>query len=228
MQEIKFMNLVVIIPAYNEEKNIRQVISGVKKYTNNIIVIDDGSADRTSQIAKMTGAKVYRHLINRGLGGALGTGIRAALLEEADIIVTLDADGQHDPDEIPKLIKPIIDGETDFVVGSRFLERQPMPIFRRFGNYFYNLITWLLFGTLTSDSQSGMRVFNRNVAEKIEIFTSGMEVSSEIFAEIKYHKLKIKEVPIRAIYTSYSLSKGQGFFVGLKTLIKLLILKLIK
>lgn len=222
------MNLVVIIPAYNEEKNIRQVISGVKKYTNNIIVIDDGSTDRTSQIAKLAGAKVYRHLINRGLGGALGTGIRAALLEEADIIVTLDADGQHDPDEIPKLIKPIIDGETDFVVGSRFLERQPMPIFRRFGNYFYNLITWLLFGTLTSDSQSGMRVFNRNVAEKIEIFTSGMEVSSEIFAEIKYHKLKIKEVPVRAIYTSYSLSKGQGFFVGLKTLIKLLILKLIK
>lgn len=222
------MKLVVIIPAYNEEKNIRQVISGVKKYTNNIIVIDDGSADRTSQIAKLAGAKVYRHLINRGLGGALGTGIRAALLEEADIIVTLDADGQHDPDEIPKLIKPIIDEETDFVVGSRFLERQPMPIFRRFGNYFYNLITWLLFGTLTSDSQSGMRVFNRNVAEKIEIFTSGMEVSSEIIKEIKVHKLKIKEVPIRAIYTSYSLSKGQGFFVGLKTLIKLLILKLIK
>lgn len=220
------MKILAIIPAYNEEKNIGQVIRGVKKYTNNIIVIDDGSKDKTYQISLENGAKVYHHLINRGLGGALGTGIEAALLEKADIIATLDADGQHDPNEIPFLLKPIMDGEADIVIGSRFLKAQKMPFFRRMGNYFFNFITFLLFGIWCTDSQSGMRAFNRKVAERLEDFTSGMEVSSEIIKEIKFHKFRLKEVPIRAIYTSYSLSKGQGLIPGLKTLIKLIILKL--
>jgi len=222
------MKLSVVIPAYNEAEGIGRVIQGVKKYTNNIIVIDDGSEDNTSQISLQNGAKVYRHIINRGLGGALGTGIKAALLDKADIIVTLDADGQHNPNEISKLIKPIIEEEADIVIGSRFLIRQPMPLFRRIGIPFFNLITFLLFGIWSTDSQSGLRAFNRKVAENLEIFTGGMEVSSEIIKEVKAHKFKLKEVPIKAIYTTYSLSKGQGFFVGLKTLMKLLILKLNK
>lgn len=222
------MKLVVIIPAYNEEENISQVIQGVKKYTDNIIVIDDGSKDRTSQAAVETGAKVYSHLINRGLGGALGTGIKAALSEGADIMVTLDADGQHNPDEIPKIIKPIIEGKADMVIGSRFLAPQSIPLFRRMGNYFFNLITFFLFGIRSTDSQSGMRAFNKKVAENLEIYTNQMEVSSEILKEIQTHQFKLKEVPIKSIYTDYSLSKGQGFIPGLKTLIKLFILKLTK
>lgn len=222
------MKLVVIIPAYNEEENISQVIEGVKKYTNNIIVIDDGSKDKTYQVARQSGVKVYRHLINRGLGGALGTGIKAALLEKPDIIVTLDGDGQHDPDEIPHLLKPIREGEADIVIGSRFLRSQKIPFIRKMGNYCGNLVTLFLFGIRSTDSQSGMRAFNKKTAEKLKILTSGMEVSSEIIKEIKAHKLRLKEVPIKAIYTSYSLSKGQGFIVGLKTLMKLLILKLTK
>jgi len=103
-----------------------------------------------------------------------------------------------------------------------------MPLFRRIGIPFFNLITFLLFGIWSTDSQSGLRAFNRKVAENLEIFTGGMEVSSEIIKEVKAHKFKLKEVPIKAIYTTYSLSKGQGFFVGLKTLMKLLILKLNK
>jgi len=222
------MNLVVIIPAYNEEKNIGQVIRSVKKYTNNIIVIDDGSQDKTFKIAMENGTKVYRHLINRGLGGALGTGIKAALSDGADIIVTIDADGQHNPDEIPKLIKPIIVKEADIVIGSRFIKNQKMPIFRKVGNHFFNIITFFLFGIKSTDSQSGMRAFDRRAAENLEIFTSGMEVASEIVKEVRLCKLKLKEIPIEAIYTPYSLSKGQGFIVGLKTLIKLFILKLTK
>jgi UDP-N-acetylglucosamine---dolichyl-phosphate N-acetylglucosaminyltransferase len=222
------MNLVVIIPAYNEEKNIGQVIQGVKKYTSNIIVIDDGSKDQTFQIASQNGARVLHHLINRGLGGALSTGIKAALSERADIIITLDADGQHDPEEIPNLIKPIIEGQADVVIGSRFIKNQSMPLFRKAGNYFFNLITFFLFGIWSTDSQAGMRAFNKKAAENLEIFTSGMEVSSEIIKEIKSHNLRLKEVPIKAIYTDYSLSKGQGLIPGLKTLIKLLILKLTK
>jgi len=220
--------MIVVIPAYNEEKNIGKVLAGVKKYTENIIVVDDGSKDRTSQIAKSYGAEVFRHFINRGLGGALGTGIKAALSKEADIILTLDADGQHDPDEIPKLIEPIKKGEADIVIGSRFLEKQKMPFFRRVGNYFFNLFTFFLFGIKSTDSQSGMRAFNRKVGESLEIFTNGMEVSSEIIKEIKQQNFRVKEVPIRAIYTDYSLSKGQGFLVGAKTLAKLLIFKLTK
>src|SRR3989338_3249144 len=110
------MKIVAILPAFNEEKTIGAVILKLKNYVSQIIVIDDGSKDRTSQIAKEHGALVYRHLINRGLGGALGTGIKAGLQNEADIIVTLDADGQHDPAEISELIKPIMNGEADAVI----------------------------------------------------------------------------------------------------------------
>lgn len=222
------MNLVVVIPAYNEEKNIEKVILGVKKYTNSIIVINDGSTDKTSKVAENAGAKVYSHLINRGLGGALGTGISAALFWAADIIVTLDADGQHDPDEIPKIIKPIIEDKADIVIGSRFLVSQPMPLFRRIGNPFLNLITFFLFGIWSTDSQSGMRAFSKKTAQSLEIYTSGMEVSSEILKEIQAHRFRLKELPIKSIYTDYSLSKGQGLIPGLKTLFKLFILKLTK
>lgn len=222
------MRITAIIPAYNEEKHIGRVIQGVKRHVDSIIVVDDGSQDKTYEEARQSGAKVYRHLINRGLGGALGTGIKAALMEETDVFITLDADGQHNPDEIPELLKPIIEDKADIVIGSRFLKIQPMPLFRRTGNYFFNLFTFFLFGAWSTDSQSGLRAFNKKTAEKLEIASSGMEISSEIIKEIKLYKLRLKEVPIKAIYTPYSLSKGQGFIVGLKTLIKLLFLKLTK
>ena len=221
------MRLIAIIPAFNEERTIGEVILKLKQYVDQIIVIDDGSKDNTCQVAVQSGAKVYRHLINRGLGGALGTGIKAALLDEADIIVTLDADDQHDPDEIPKLIKPIIEGEADIVIGSRFLVHQPMPLFRRMGIPFFNLITFLLFGIWSTDSQSGMRALNKKAAQNLEIYARGvMEASPEILKEIKTKQLKLKEVPIKSIYTPYSLSKGQRFSPGLKALIKLFISKL--
>ncbi len=214
------------MPAFNEERTIGAVILKLKPHVEQIIVIDDGSRDKTRQTAIQNGARVYRHPINRGLGGALSTGIKAALLNGADIMITLDADGQHDPEEIPKLIKPILDNEADVVIGSRFLVRQPMPLFRRMGIPFFNLITFLLFGIWSTDSQSGMRAFNRKTAQALEIHTNGMEVSSEILKEVKTKRFKLKEIPIKSIYTDYSLSKGQGFVPGLKTLSKLFISKL--
>lgn len=216
------MKTVAIIPAFNEEKTLGSVIEKLKKEVEQIIVIDDGSKDRTCQIAKDQGASVYRHLINRGLGGALGTGIKAALFNDADIIITLDADGQHDPAEIQALIKPIVAGESDIVIGSRFLTRQPMPFSRRLGNKFFNFIMFMIFGIKTTDSQSGMRAFSKEAASKIELCTNGMEVSSEILNEAKKKRLKTKEVPIKAIYTNYSLSKGQNPILGIKTFIKFL------
>lgn len=221
------MKLIAIIPAFNEEKTVGQVISKLRQYVDQIIVVDDGSKDRTYQIASENGAKVYRHAINRGLGGALGTGLQAALLNGADIIVTLDADEQHDPAEIPKLTKPIIEGEADAVIGSRFLVKQPMPLFRKMGIPFFNIATFLLFGIKSTDSQSGMRAFSKKAAQSLEIFARGvLEASPEILSQIQAKSLRLKEIPIKSIYTKYSLSKGQRFSPGIKALIKLFAYKL--
>jgi len=219
------MKLVVVIPAYNEEKAISQVIEEVKKYTENIIVVDDGSTDKTNWLAKKQRVIVYRHLVNRGLGGALATGIEAALNHKADIILTFDADGQHPAEDIPKLIKPIIKSEADVVIGSRFFKKNKIPFNRKIANFIGNIITFILFGIWVSDSQSGLRCFNKKAAKTLKIETSSMEVSSEIIKEIKKHHLRLKEIPIKAIYTTYSLSKGQNFILGIKTLIKLIFLK---
>lgn len=222
------MKIIVIIPAYNEEKTIRDVLQKAKKYVTKVVVIDDASSDSTHQIAIKEDAIVYRHSINRGLGGALGTGIKVALKENADIAVTLDADGQHDPSEISRLIQPIIDNKADVVIGSRFLRNQKVPIRRKIYNKIGNIITYLLFSVKTSDSQSGFRALNHKALELLKIKTNKMEVSSEIMKEIGKNNLRFMEVPIKAIYTEYSLSKGQSFFTGLRTLFKLIILKLSK
>lgn len=222
------MSVSIIIPAYNEEKTIGEVVRRAKKHSAQVIVIDDASFDDTSKMAMAEGAKVYRHAINRGLGGAIGTGFKIALIENTEILITLDADGQHDPEDIPALLRPIIDGRADVVIGSRFLSRQDVPALRRLYNSLGNIVTLALFGVKTTDSQSGFRAFNKKAIEEIRIKSDRMEVSSEIIKEIGLRKLRVEEVPIKAIYTEYSLSKGQSFVVGVKTFLKLLIIKIIK
>ncbi len=219
---MRFMKTIAIIPAYNEEKTIAEVLDGARVFVDEIIVINDGSSDRTEEIALSKNAIVVSHIINRGLGAAIGSGFDAALLRGADIAITLDADGQHDPAEIPKFIRKIIDG-ADVVIGSRMLSPGGMPWYRRIANRLGNMVTLFLFGAYVTDSQSGFRAFNKTALQKIKIKTNRMEVSSEIIAEAKTKKLKLVEVPIKAIYTDYSLSKGQGFFVGIKTLLKLVL-----
>jgi len=221
------MKTVVVIPAYNEEKVIQGVLDEVKQLIapENIIVIDDGSYDNTAQIVKNNGITVYSHIINRGLGGALGTGLKAGLLHDADAVITLDADGQHKPEELKNLLEPLEKDQADVVIGSRFLTSQKMPKMRRLFNFVGNMITWVLFGIWTTDSQSGYRAFNRRAARLIEIKTNKMEVSSEFFKEIKGNNLRLKEVPITAIYTEYSMSKGQSFTEGLKTVVRLILLR---
>lgn len=217
-------SIFVVIPAYNEEKTIGGVIRCLKKEGyRNIIVVDDGSSDNTCNAAKKEKVFVYKHGINRGLGGALGTGLRAALEKNADIIVTFDADGQHNPKEIKKLVQPIIDDKADFVVGSRLLNPEGMPLIRRIGNWGLNVITLILFGVWTTDSQSGFRAMSREAAESIEIKTNRMEVSSELLAEIKKNNLRLVEVPVKAIYTKYSLKKGQSSLNAFKILSKLIL-----
>ena len=215
------MKLIVIIPAYNEERTIKEVIRSLKeKGYNDIIVVDDGSPDKTFELASKEKVKVYRHIINRGLGGALNTGITAALRENADFIVTFDADGQHDVDDIEKLVKALEEG-YDVAIGNRINEK--MPFVRKIGNIGLDFVTYMLFGIYVHDSQSGLRAFTREAAEKIEINTNRMEVSSEIITEIGRKNLKLKEVPIKTIYTKYSLSKGNSVWNGFKIALKLLL-----
>lgn len=216
------MKIIAIIPAFNEAQTIADVLIRTRSFVDAMIVVNDGSSDRTVEIARAQGAIVVSHMINRGLGAAIGTGFELAQKLGADAVVTLDADGQHDPSHIPDFVRAIEQG-ADVVIGSRMMQRTGMPWYRQFANMLGNLVTFFLFGAWVSDSQSGFRGFTRKALSLIEIRTNRMEVSSELIAEAKRHTLPLVEVPIKAIYTDYSLSKGQSFFVGLKTLVKLIL-----
>lgn len=219
------MKVIALIPAYNEEATIADVLQKTKPFVDGMIVVNDGSTDRTAQIAAGQGAIVVSHVINRGLGAAIGTGFEATKHLDADVVVTLDADRQHDAHEIEKFVDAI-KGGADVVIGSRMLRRSGMPFHRMLANNVGNLVTFLLFGAWVTDSQSGFRAFTRYAIGKIEVKTNRMEVSSELIAEARRHKLNLVEIPIKAIYTDYSLSKGQSFFVGLKTMLKLVMRRL--
>lgn len=220
------MKVVVVIPAYQEEKTIEEVIRRTRSLIFDVLVIDDGSRDTTSISAKRAGARVIRHSVNRGLGAALGTGFAAARLLQADVVVTLDGDLQHEPEAIPLFVEQIEKG-ADVVIGSRMLTGlKGMPWHRKFATHVGNVVTRLLFGVSVTDSQSGFRAFSRKALDCMELTTDRMEVSSEIIAEAGRKHLQVVEVPIRALYTLYSLSKGQGIMVGCKTLFKLVLHRL--
>ena len=219
----------IVIPAYNEEKSLGKVIDNLRKNGfENIIVVDDGSIDNTFEVAKNKKVKVYSHIINRGLGGALNTGISAALINNANIIATCDADGQHDPKDVKKAIEYLKKEKLDVVIGSRLINSKGMPASRRFLNSGASFITQLLFGVYSTDTQSGLRVFTKESAEKIIIKTNKMEVSSEIIKEIGRNKLKFKEIPIKAIYTDYSMEKGQGGMNAFNVAYKLMLRKIME
>lgn len=206
--------LLIIIPAYNEQETIGEVLKKLPRQINhNVIVhsvvIDDGSQDKTRFIAEKK-TRVISHALNRGLGAALATGFAYARLKKYDYVVTFDADGQHDPKDIPRLLNPLIESKADIVIGSRLGTRGQMPLLRRLINWSSNIFTWLLFTIWTTDSQSGFRAFNHKAIEELKIKSQRMEVSSEIFKEIKRLQLTLKEVPVTSIYTNYSLKKGQS------------------
>lgn len=209
------MHLVILIPAYNEAKVIGSVIDALPKSLKHVdtitpLVIDDHSTDDTRKVAKSHGARCIRHSMNLGAGGATITGMEAARRMKADIVVTLDADGQHDPNDIAKLIKPIINNEADVVIGSRLkVKSKAMPPYKRFGNWLLNFVTFIFFGIWVTDSQSGFKAFSNHALQSIKLSTSGYEFCSEIIGEIRDKKLTYQEIPINVIYTAYSKSKGQ-------------------
>ncbi|MEP7104007.1 MAG: glycosyltransferase family 2 protein [Candidatus Dojkabacteria bacterium] len=205
----------VIIPAFNEEPVISQVIKSVQQEGfENIIVVNDGSFDNTSTVAKETGCIVLDHLVNRGKGAATQTGMDAAKLLDADYAVTLDADGQHNPADIHEILKPLLSKEVDVSLGSRFLSKQPIPFSRVFANKVGNLITFLFYGIHVSDSQSGFRGYNTKALKTIYTTFDRYEFESEIIHQINIHQLKYKEVPITVSYSNYSQNKWKNINKG--------------
>jgi glycosyltransferase involved in cell wall biosynthesis len=215
----------IIIPAHNEARVIQDVISEIKKARyENIIVVDDGSKDKTFEIIKeIPGITALRHKINRGKGAATKTGIEAAKMLGADVIVTMDGDGQHDPADISRLIDPIINKGYEVALGTRLKNAMGMPWYKVIQNKIANVITWYLFGLWVTDSQSGMRAYSKKALELINTRYDRYEYESEVIREIYIYKLRLKEVPIKVRYTEYSMGKvnKQGFANGIKTLYKM-------
>ena len=176
-------NITVILPAYNEEVSIGSIVLLTKNYADNVIVVDDGSSDRTAELAKKAGAEVIVHDVNKGKGGALKTGFAAA--EGADIIVTMDSDGQHNPADIPRLVEPILKGEADIVNGSRYLNGlgKNTPAYRRVGQTILDKVTNLNSGLKITDSQSGFRAFAASTKEIFRFTAQGMAIESEMLAD---------------------------------------------
>lgn len=208
------MKCIVILPAFNESKIIDRVLLSLPRKIIGVdkieyVIINDGSTDRTEKIAVRLKFKVINHLINRGLGAAIKTGLEYAKSKNTDIAVTFDSDGQHDPDDIARVMQPIIKHKADLVIGTRFRSLRDAPTDRLILNWFANISTFLLFGAFTTDSQSGLRAFSKKALKLINYKADRMEFSSEIIAEANKHNLKVFEVPIKAIYTDYSRKKGQ-------------------
>jgi len=195
------MNITIGIPAFNEEKNIGKIIITLKKITNHIIVCDDGSSDLTREIAEGLGAKVISHKKNMGYGEAIKSIFNEAKKNETDILVTFDADGQHRPEDIMSLTKPIIDQHAEIVIGSRFLKNETdMPKYREIGVKVLTKVTNMSIKENLTDSQSGLRAYQKKVLENITLTDSGMGISTEILIKSHQKEFRIVEVPIQILY----------------------------
>lgn len=205
----------VIMPGYNEEFNISKSISEVLKITKNLIVVDDGSSDKTFDIAKKHCENVLRHKINLGKGSALKTGIEYAIKKGAKRFVFIDSDGQHEAKEIPKFFKQL-DLGNDIVFGYRKLNKK-MPLTFRIGNFALSFGIFLLFKIKLRDTQSGYRAITLDSYEKIKWKARDYSVESEMIANAGRNKLKYKEIPINTIY--HDVNKGTTIFNGIKIML---------
>jgi glycosyltransferase involved in cell wall biosynthesis len=201
------LKIIAAIPCLNTEPYIVGIVSEARKYVSSVVVIDDGSSDSTARLAKEAGALVVNHAGNRGYGGAIKSCFEAAEEYDADILVILDGDGQHKPGEITRLVSPIIDGEADLAIGSRFCDREVIvPRYRCFG---IRVITWLFnFGSKTrvSDSQSGFRAYRKDVYRNLHLSEKGMSISIETLEIARRRGAVIKEVPITCFYNPSKLN----------------------
>lgn len=206
----------VVMPAYNEAKVIRGVITDVKKSFKKahldatVVVVNDNSDDATNLEASAAGAVVINHILNSGAGGATATGLSYAEQNHFTAAVTMDADGQHAADDVVKGVKILLTSNVDLLIGSRLINNDGMSKVKILGNRGLSLITLILFGINSTDSQSGLRVFSQHALKNLRWKTSGYEFCSEMLWRAKQQNLILDEYPIKAIYTDYSINKGQN------------------
>lgn len=208
--------LCVIVPAYNEAKVIKDVIKhakvafGKSSYSIDVVVVNDGSKDATASEASKSGAHVINHIVNSGAGSATATGLSYAMHLGYVAAATMDADGQHTPEDVLKGFDKLFNDGGDLLIGSRLIDSHGMSRVKILGNKGLSLVTYLLFGIKSTDSQSGLRVYSRKALEELRWTTSGYEFCSEMLWRAHQLKFNITEFPIKAIYTNYSKRKGQS------------------
>lgn len=208
----------VVVPAYNEATVIGEVVKSArevflkskKAYDIDIVVVNDGSKDKTASEAKKGGAIVINHILNSGAGSATLTGLTYARQHNYDIAATMDADGQHAPDDVLEGIKSIDQGNADLLIGSRLIDSRGMSKIKVLGNKGLSLFTYLLFGINVTDSQSGLRIFSKRAINGLQWKSTGYEFCSEMIWRAKQARMNVSEYPIKAIYTDYSRAKGQN------------------
>ena len=192
--------VIALIPAFNEERRVGEVVTKTKPHVTEVVVVDDGSVDRTAEVARAAGAVVFTHKQNRGKGAAINTALDYFEKSPAEFGVFLDADGQHDPNEIPKFVAAARTQPADVVVGTRMGETHGMPMVRRLTNQFTSWITSKLARQRVPDSQCGYRLVRRSVLPHLELTSSRFETETEMLIQAGRAGLKIANVPIRTIY----------------------------
>jgi len=193
------------VPAYNAATHIEEVLASIKRYIppRNIIVVDDGSTDDTASVAERSGVLVVRHEVNRGKGGAIRTAVeRLSTLSDIDAVVMLDADGQHDPQEIPRFAEEFMKGTTDIIVGNRMAARGAMPAIRVLTNRLTSAIVSLRAGQRIPDSQNGYRLVRASLIRRLDLVTSRYEIDSELIIKACHAGGRASSIPVSTIYGS--------------------------
>jgi len=208
--------LIAVIPAFNEEASIGDLISFTKKYVDRIIVCNDGSEDMTAKIVSKLGVNIISHKKRKGKGNALRVLFKEAIKFDPDVIITLDADGQHIPSEIPKLINPIILGESDMVVGSRFLNGSETDIsfLRNIGLRIINSLQKCFFPSQIYDAQSGFRAFSKIAFSVVlESYENNYGIESEQLIIALKNGIRVSEVPVNIKYCGLQNTSKKNFIL---------------
>lgn len=217
------VSTIVVIPAYNEAARVGAVVRAVVPRCDRVIVVSDGSTDATASVAQAAGATVFSHPVNCGAGAATMTGLEAARRLGATIAITIDADGQHDPDDLPHLIAALQDQQADLVIANRFGRKNMIPRIRRVANLIGNLLTFAVTGLWLPDTQSGFKAFGPRALAEVHLRMPGFEFCTEIIREAALHGWRVASIPSKVVYSEYTLAKGQSFASGLRTAAKILL-----
>lgn len=212
----------VVVPAYNEAARLAATLESLLTVATSVVVVDDGSPDDTARVAAQYPVWVLRHVVNLGQGAAIQTGITFSLRQGAEYVATFDADGQHVPGDLTRLLRALRENHADYALGSRFLGRaEGIPWTRKLMLKAAVFFTWVFSGIRVTDTHNGIRMMTRRGAQRIRITMNRMEHASEILDQIARSKLSYIEVPVTIRYTTASLAKGQKTSAAVRLAFKL-------